>query len=451
MAMGFVLAVRLYPMVSPAAVTEPFWAMVTRHLISGLVLAGIWLVLLIKSLYIITDPNRGIYEELNETWDNLLYFFAILFFCLLFTGIRGKWIIPGSLFCIFFPACLVLTRTVAGRVRNFIFLNKMLQPRVIFVGSRHIAKLLMKRRNKLSEGYYFDIVGMVDDETKGEGPFLDIKYLGKVEDLPAIVSKYRVDEVIIANPVLGRKELFSVLEYCEGGSIKVFVVSNAFDVIVSKQDLFELSGVSIIRANENSQAVMFMSVKRLFDIAVSSALLVVLAPIFPFIAYLIRRDSPGPGIFVQERVGPGGRVFRMYKFRTMGMSAEEDLKKLIDLDNMESPVFKLKNDPRITRLGRYLRKFNLDELPQLFNVLKGDMSLVGPRPEEKRFVEKYNIWERRRLKAKGGITGLQQVSCRGSVDLEERMFYDLLYVRKQSAILDLYILLRTLSCLTTGK
>ena len=156
-------------------------------------------------------------------------------------------------------------------------------------------------------------------------------------------------------------------------------------------------------------------------------------------------------IFRQERVGQHGRVFTMFKFRTMVADAEARLREILDLDALDEPVFKFENDARVTRVGRFLRKSSLDELPQLFNVLRGEMSLVGPRPEERAIVERYNIWQRRRLKVKPGITGLQQVMNRGIPDLAERIKYDIYYIRRQSFLLDLSILLRTIFVVLSGK
>jgi lipopolysaccharide/colanic/teichoic acid biosynthesis glycosyltransferase len=186
-------------------------------------------------------------------------------------------------------------------------------------------------------------------------------------------------------------------------------------------------------------------------VALSTAALLVSLPVIGVIAVLVKLTSKGRVFFAQERVGENGRVFRMYKFRTMVEGAEEKLKDLVDLDKLTEPVFKLDQDPRITPLGRWLRRTSIDEIPQFFNVLRGDMSLVGPRPEEKAVVERYSIWQRRRLKVKPGITGLQQVECRGSKSLSERVLHDIAYIRRQSFLLDMSILLRTIFVVLIGR
>jgi exopolysaccharide biosynthesis polyprenyl glycosylphosphotransferase len=191
--------------------------------------------------------------------------------------------------------------------------------------------------------------------------------------------------------------------------------------------------------------------KRGLDWTGSLAGLVIFAPFMAFIALLIKLDSPGPVFFVQERAGQYGKPFRMYKFRTMVQNAEQLLEQLIDLDRLEQPVFKLKDDPRVTRVGGWLRRTSLDELPQLFNVLKGEMSMVGPRPEEVRIVQKYNPWESQRLLVKPGMTGSMQVSGRANLSLEERVKLEMAYIENYSILEDIKILAKTLPAVLSGR
>jgi lipopolysaccharide/colanic/teichoic acid biosynthesis glycosyltransferase len=171
----------------------------------------------------------------------------------------------------------------------------------------------------------------------------------------------------------------------------------------------------------------------------------------PFIALAIKLDSDGPVLFKQERVGQGGRHFTIYKFRSMQHDAEEALDELLPIEEMEEPVFKLVDDPRRTRTGKILRRWSLDELPQFWNVFKGDMSLVGPRPEEVRLVNHYNDWHRRRLSIKPGLTGPMQVNGRGDLSLDERVRLELDYIENYSLWRDLTIIARTLPAVLRGK
>lgn len=193
------------------------------------------------------------------------------------------------------------------------------------------------------------------------------------------------------------------------------------------------------------------AIKRTIDIVGSLVGLVLAVPLLAVLAVAIKLTSPGPVFFVQKRVGENGRPFRMIKLRTMVEGAEEMLPALIDLESLHSPAFKLRNDPRVTGVGRFLRRTSLDELPQLWNVLKGEMSLVGPRPEETRVVHLYNDWHRQRLAVKPGITGPMQVNGRADLSLDERVRLELDYIQHYSLWKDLRILARTLVTVVSGR
>jgi lipopolysaccharide/colanic/teichoic acid biosynthesis glycosyltransferase len=218
-----------------------------------------------------------------------------------------------------------------------------------------------------------------------------------------------------------------------------------------------------------------MIAKRIMDIAVSAMTIVLSLPIMVLAALLVRLDSCGPAIFAQTRIGLdrrrnrpgdgreiyggeerrsedlGGRPFTMYKFRSMVQEAEELLPCLVNIGALNEPVYKLENDPRVTRVGSLLRKTSLDELPQLFNVLKGDMSLVGPRPEAMDVVQLYNEDHKKRLRVKPGLTGLQQITCRGTKSMQERLKYDVYYIKHRSMLLDFWILFRTSFVVIGGR
>ncbi len=191
--------------------------------------------------------------------------------------------------------------------------------------------------------------------------------------------------------------------------------------------------------------------KRLLDVAVSLAALVALSPIFLVTAIAIKLDSPGPVFFKQTRVGKWGRLFGVYKFRSMYIDAEKRKQELMKQNEADGPVFKIRHDPRITRVGRFIRKMSIDELPQLINVLQGDMSLVGPRPPLPKEVAQYKYYQRKRLDAEAGITGLQQVSGRSDLNFEQWVSYDIEYIQKQSFWFDIKILLKTIPAVLLGK
>lgn len=193
-----------------------------------------------------------------------------------------------------------------------------------------------------------------------------------------------------------------------------------------------------------------ISAKRLMDVTGAALGLLLSAPLLLITAILIKLTSPGPILFIQNRVGERGKPFRIFKLRTMVENAEDLLDQFIDLDALEEPVFKLKDDPRVTPLGRVLRRWSIDELPQLLNVLKGEMSLIGPRPEEVRIVRHYNAWHRERLIVKPGITGPVQVNGRADLTLEKRVRLEIDYIENYSLRRDLHILLQTLPAVLRG-
>jgi lipopolysaccharide/colanic/teichoic acid biosynthesis glycosyltransferase/GT2 family glycosyltransferase len=190
--------------------------------------------------------------------------------------------------------------------------------------------------------------------------------------------------------------------------------------------------------------------KRLMDLAGAVVGLVVTALVGPWVALAIKLDTPGPILFRQQRVGQGGRPFTVYKFRSMNVDAEAELERLVDLDRLPEPVFKLENDPRVTRVGRFIRRWSLDELPQFWNVLRGEMSLIGPRPEEAWVVARYNDWHRRRLTVKPGITGPMQVSGRADLSLDSRVRLELEYIENYTIWRDLRLLAQTIPAVLFG-
>ncbi|MBI2841893.1 MAG: exopolysaccharide biosynthesis polyprenyl glycosylphosphotransferase [Armatimonadetes bacterium] len=191
--------------------------------------------------------------------------------------------------------------------------------------------------------------------------------------------------------------------------------------------------------------------KRLIDIVGSAVLLLLLAPLFLVIAICIRLDSCGPVVFRQTRLGLGGKPFTFYKFRSMCTDAEESRKKILHMNEVSGPVFKIKQDPRVTRVGKWLRRYSIDELPQLFNVLKGNMSFVGPRPPLPDEVRRYEKWQLERLSVVPGITCLWQVSGRSKLSFDEWVQLDLKYINSRSILLDFRILLKTIPAVISGE
>ena len=250
---------------------------------------------------------------------------------------------------------------------------------------------------------------------------------------------------------LGRLALFETLERCEAFGLEVRLLPQVLDLFVTPDDLGEIRGLPFISLREHRLSGPSAAVKRALDLGLGLVLLLLASPLIGLLAWLIRRDGEGPAIFAQRRAGQGGTPFTIYKLRSMVGDAEARLEALVDLEQLPDPIWKDPQDPRVTPLGRWLRRFSLDELPQLLNVVRGEMSLVGPRPEVEAVARGYDAHHRRRLKAKPGLTGLQQVTARGSLDLEERLRLDVYYTRRRTLLFDLWILLKTPLAVLRGR
>lgn len=300
----------------------------------------------------------------------------------------------------------------------------------------------------------YRIAGFVDRDWSGMDTFRTTGYalLSDIEAFPQFLRNTVVDEVVIALPFRSMHEWASrIVAACEEQGVTVRVLSSIFDWKTAHSHSEEADGDSLITHSTSWMDGSSLLAKRILDLTISSIAIVVVSPILLFAALLIRVTSRGPVLFVQKRVGMNKRPFDLYKFRTMVVDAEERIHEIEHLNEVSGPVFKIKNDPRISPAGRFLRKTSIDELPQLLNVLKGDMSLVGPRPLPVRDYKGFSEdWQRRRFSVKPGITCLWQVRGRSSIPFEKWMELDLQYIEKWSLWLDVQILLRTIPAVLRG-
>ena len=279
----------------------------------------------------------------------------------------------------------------------------------------------------------------------------DNAVLGPVDHLRRLIDKHVVDDVVFAIPQSSFSQLAKYVAWCEEIGVTVHLKMDFLRTIVAKSLPNDLDGTPLLTLTTVPTDAVALTVKRLIDSAVSSIALIALSPLLLLVVIAVRLTSKGPAIFSQQRVGLNGRIFTFYKFRSMRIDAERNKKEVASLNEMTGPVFKARRDPRVTRLGRWLRKFSLDELPQLWNVLSGDMSLVGPRPPLPSEVSEYERWQVRRLSMKPGITCLWQVAGRNDVPFETWMRLDLEYIDNWSLGLDLKILLRTLPAVILAR
>jgi exopolysaccharide biosynthesis polyprenyl glycosylphosphotransferase len=296
------------------------------------------------------------------------------------------------------------------------------------------------------------VVGFIDKESSLVGENRGgIEVLGTIEGIGQILRERVIDEVIFMIPRKWIDEIEGAIHTCEELGIPVKLGVDFYNTTIGKMKIEELEEIPFLSITATKQNMGQMLAKRIFDLVLSSIAFVLLSPIFLVTAAAIKFDSSGPIIFKQKRVGLNGRTFTFYKFRSMVNNSEVLRTRMEHLNEMSGPVFKIKNDPRLTRAGRFIRKFSIDELPQLLNVLKGDMSLVGIRPPTLEEVEKYEKWQRRRLSMKPGITCLWQVNGRNKVDFERWMKMDLSYIDNWSLKLDFRILLKTIPAVFFAK
>jgi exopolysaccharide biosynthesis polyprenyl glycosylphosphotransferase len=377
---------------------------------------------------------------------------ALGVFAMLF---RVRTITPAfiSLFWIFATCAVVLFRLALREFLRRARIHGRNLRHLLIVGTNSRAVEFARAVEGRSELGY-QLMGFVDQEWAGNrefgknGTFI----VSDLEHFSEYLRERVIDEVAIALPM---KSCYSyaarIVALCQEQGVIVRVLTDMFEVRNGWANNSHVGGMTVATLSPNSLEGWPMVCKRLLDIVVSSLVLVLLAPLFIVISVLIKLDCGGPVFFVQDRVGLNKRRFRMYKFRTMVGDAEKRQSELESLNEADGPVFKIKNDPRITRLGKYLRKTSIDELPQLFNVLKGNMSLVGPRPLPLRDYQGFDQDSvRRRFCVRPGITCLWQVTGRSSLSFKEWMELDLHYIDHWSLWLDVKLLAKTIPAVLRG-
>jgi exopolysaccharide biosynthesis polyprenyl glycosylphosphotransferase len=355
------------------------------------------------------------------------------------------------LFAAYAWALLLLFRLTAGRVVGVIRREFAAPHYVMVVGTGERAVRLARALEQSSE-YGIRLRGFLTEQAGSpESIQLRAPYqVLPIADLPAILREHVVDEIIFAVGSESLADLEEVFLLCDEEGVRTRVAVDFFPHVNSTVSLERLGSTPLLTFSAAPYDEIRLLVKRLTDILIAAAGLVVLAPFMALIAIAIRLTSPGPAVFQQVRCGLNGRLFLFYKFRSMVENAEELKSSLEHLSTRET-AFKIPGDPRLTAGGRYLRKFSVDEWPQLWNVLRGDMSLVGPRPAVPSEVDQYKGWQRRRLRMRPGLTCLWAVSGRDNVDFETWMKLDMQYIDNWSLALDWKILLRTIPRVLTGR
>jgi exopolysaccharide biosynthesis polyprenyl glycosylphosphotransferase len=339
---------------------------------------------------------------------------------------------------------LILFFMTASRFASFKIIQRLHQ---LGLGNRNVmiygaggTGRQLQRKFVLVPTLGLNLVGFVDDDPRKVGTMIErSRVLGTFGDLEKLVGDHKISEVFVAMPEASEERVMRAIAELQRLGVTWRVVPRFHHLMASKVRIETLDSVPLVTPANRAPSFFGLVAKRALDIVLSIAVLVLAAPVIVITAILIKRASPGPVFFAQERIGKDGRPFRMLKFRTMHSHVSGDA---------ESP--RKSDDPRITPIGRWLRRFSLDELPQFLNVLKGEMSVVGPRPEMAFIVAHYGPLDRERLRAKPGITGLWQISYARQSAIHENLDYDLYYIEHQSFLLDLVIIALTLFAVVKG-
>ncbi len=324
------------------------------------------------------------------------------------------------------------------------------QENLLIVGTGKRARDFI-RALKHHSNWGLNIVGLIDDEHGLFGKEVGgYRVIGRIQDIPFIINRLVIDRVIFVVPRLWLHRIEEAILACEEIGVSTSISLDLYNLHIARTRQTDFNGFPLLEFETFSAKEWQLFIKRAMDILISLIALIFFSPLMLGVAILIKMTSKGPILFKQTRCGLKGRKFTLYKFRSMVIDAEDRKKHLMENNEMDGPVFKIKRDPRITSIGYFLRKTSIDELPQFFNVLKGDMSIVGPRPPLESEIELYEIWQRRRLSLKPGITCIWQVSGRNKLSFDQWMKMDLEYIDRWSLYLDLRIMIKTFFVVLIG-
>jgi len=381
-----------------------------------------------------------VYRIINATAKSVVVMLAVTF-VLQFQEYSRLLLIEAGVIAV---VLLAVSRVVQGQIVGWMRARGVGVSRVIVVGAGEVGRTVMRTVVARPELGY-QVVGFVDDNPqKSERDIGRIKALGATDNLPQVIDEEDVDEVIITLPWMYHRKITGIVRECERRQVSAHIVPDLFQMSLSQVDVDDIGGVPLIGVREVGFGQGALLIKRGMDILAAAMALTLGAPVLALIGLAIRLDSPGAIIFHQTRVGTDGKLFEIYKFRSMREGAEDEREELRELNEADGPLFKIQDDPRLTRVGRFLRRTSLDELPQFWNVFRGEMSLVGPRPPLPEEVDCYLGWHQRRLEVRPGMTGLPQVSGRSLLSFDEMVLLDIFYIENWSLWLDVKILLRTI-------
>jgi exopolysaccharide biosynthesis polyprenyl glycosylphosphotransferase len=344
-----------------------------------------------------------------------------------------------------------LSRLVISGVLTFLYKRGIGLSNVLVVGSGRLGKLMMQQI-AASPHLGYHVVGFVYDLDGEDADFGRFKALGPINQLDGYIRQNKVSDVIIALPSHQHQQILRTVRICERAGADFKLVPDLYELSLSRIDVGAIEGMPLIGLKRSLTGTWHYRVKRVIDVLGATSILAVSAPLWGLIALAIKLDSPGPVLYKQTRLGYRGEPFGCYKFRSMHVNADRMVENMrVATPGDERGKFKLRHDPRRTRVGRVIRGASLDELPQFLNVLKGQMSLVGPRPPLPTEYERYEDWEKARLEMPPGITGVWQVRGRSDIDFNEMVLMDLYYIENWSLRLDFQLLLQTVPAVLSRR
>ena len=351
---------------------------------------------------------------------------------------------PVATLIAFWMLAVVLVPAARWLSRVTVWSRAAFQERVLIIGAGEVGHTLAAKIGKHAE-YRMTLVGFLDDgEPRGNGNGgAHVPVIGALRDLHRIVAEEQIDRVIVAFSRARHNDFLRVVRACDDSGVRVDIVPRLFEVVSSRAVVDDVEGIPLLDVAHVELSRFNMTVKRAFDLVVGGVICMLVLPVLGIVALMIKLDSRGPVFFRQERMGRGGRPFYIYKFRSMYLGADKLRDDLADQNDYDGPMFKIKLDPRVTRIGGSLRRWSIDELPQIINVMKGEMSLVGPRPLWVEEAEQCRGWTQKRLDITPGITGLWQVLGRSDIPFDEMVKLDYMYVTGWSLSWDVKLLMQT--------
>ena len=419
---------------------------------------GILLIVVIfglRKLYSFRNLYKGMGENEGVASSVIVSIFLIIMFNYYFNRegyqLSRIWLIYSTLISIIL---IIISRTIVKRL-FFIFLSKIgIRTNVVIIGISEESKRIAHTFNK-SMIERINVIGFIDDKhgmgkPKESDSYRDIKVLGTLDNLGSIVKKHNIHRIIISSPKLKYFDIMTLLDKIGDFNIEVQMSPSLFEFSVSRMKMFDYMGVPLIQIQKVEIKTFDKILKFIIDYSIGIILFIVFILLYPVLGILIKIDSKGPVLYTQQRYGKDFKKIKVYKFRTMRAGADKEKKYINKIYNRKGD-FKIKGDPRITRIGRFLRKTSIDELPQIINVFKGELSVIGPRALAIEEGDKLEEWEKKRMQVSQGITGLWQVSGRSDINYEERIKLDLYYIQNWSIWLELKIVILTIMRIFRGS